>query len=147
MPRRINNISVAILGTGVGIGWERSPGDKDIAREIVAFLLRRQLLLETRLREEAMYCISQANEIRAFLGEKLILSKLGPSLAESLRGTSEAMKAFTDAGGPGGRYFRRGDPTQVDPFSLALGELRTQVGLFLAVISDQYGIDIDPDLT
>jgi hypothetical protein len=33
-----------------------------------------------------------------------------------------------------------------DPFSLALGELRSLVGLHLAVIAHQYGIEVEPDL-
>jgi hypothetical protein len=33
-----------------------------------------------------------------------------------------------------------------DRFSLALGELRSLIGLHLAVIADQYGIEIEPGL-
>jgi hypothetical protein len=33
-----------------------------------------------------------------------------------------------------------------DRFSLALGELRSLIGLHLTVIADQYGIEIEPGL-
>jgi hypothetical protein len=33
-----------------------------------------------------------------------------------------------------------------DPFSLALGELRSLVGVHLAMIAGQYGIEVEPGL-
>jgi hypothetical protein len=35
---------------------------------------------------------------------------------------------------------------QTDEFSLALGELRSRVGLHVALISGQYGIEVEPGL-
>jgi hypothetical protein len=56
------------------------------------------------------------------------------------------MRAFVDAAGPEARNFRYHSGHMTDSFSLALGELRSRIGLQLAVIADQYGIDIEPDL-
>jgi hypothetical protein len=57
-----------------------------------------------------------------------------------------AMRAFVDAAGPDASNFRYHRGHMTDRFSLALGELRSWVGFHLAVIADQYGIDVEPDL-
>jgi hypothetical protein len=57
-----------------------------------------------------------------------------------------ATRAFVDAAGPSARNFRYHHGAMTDEFSLALGELRSLVGLHVAVIADQYGIEVEPDL-
>jgi hypothetical protein len=57
-----------------------------------------------------------------------------------------AMRAFVDAAGPDACNFRYHHGHMTDRFSLALGELRSRVGLHLAVIAGQHGIEVEPDL-
>lgn len=137
--------------TGVGafgfsLNWEKVPGDEHVARRVVTFLEDRRLLFGERHVEDELHCVHSAIEIRRFLTEELTKAKPGRSLAESLRAIRTSMRAFVDAAGPDARNFRYHHGHMTDRFSLALGELRSLVGLHLAVIADQYGIDVEPDL-
>lgn len=137
--------------TGVGafgfsLNWEKVPGDEQVARRVVTFLEDRRLLFGQRHSEDQLHCVNSAIEIRRFLTDELAEAKDGRSLAQSLRAIRAAMRAFVDAGGPDARYFGYHDPIQTDRYSLALGELRALVGLHLAVIAGQYGLEVEDDL-
>jgi hypothetical protein len=131
---------------GFSLNWEKVPGDEDVARRVVTFLEDRRLLFSERHFEDELHCVRSAIEIRRFLTEELTTAKPGRSLAESLRAMRLAMRAFVDAAGPDARNFSFRNPTGTDLFSLALGELRALVGLHLAVIAGQYGIEVEEDL-
>jgi hypothetical protein len=122
------------------------PGDDEVARRVVTFLEDRRLLFGERHFEDELHCVHSAIEIRRFLTDELTKAKPGRSLAESLRAMRVAMRAFVDAAGLNARYFSYHDQVGIDRFSLALGELRSLVGLHLALISDQYAIEMEPDL-
>jgi hypothetical protein len=131
---------------GFSLNWEKVPGDEDVARRVITFFEDRRLLFGERHAEDELYCVYSATEIRRFLTEELTKAKPGRSLAESLRAMRTAMRMFVDAAGPDASNFRYHHGHMTDRFSLALGELRSQVGLHLAVIADQYGIEVEPDL-
>lgn len=131
---------------GFSLNWEKVPGDEAVARRIVTFLEDRRLLFGERHSEDEMHCVRSAIEIRQFLTNELTRAKPGRSLAESVRAMRTAMRAFVEAAGPDARNFRYHGGHQTDRFSLALGELRSHVGLHLAVIADQYGIEVEPNL-
>jgi len=131
---------------GFSINWEKVLGDEEVARRVITFLEDRRLLFGQRHSEDELHCVNSAIEIRKFLTEELGEAKDGRSLAQSLRAIRAAMRAFVDAGGPDARYFGYHDPVQTDRYSLALGELRALVGLHLAVIAGQYGIEVEDDL-
>jgi hypothetical protein len=59
----------------------------------------------------------------------------------------EAFRQFVDAAGPNARNFKghSGWPG-MDPYSTAVENLRALIGLHLAVIAGEYGIEIEPDL-
>ena len=131
---------------GFSLNWEKVPGDEDVARRVITFLEDRRLLFGERHAEDEMHCVHSAIEIRHFLTDELAKAKPGRSLAESLRAMRTAMRAFVDAAGPGAVNFRYHHGHMTDPFSLALGELRSRVGMHLQVIAGQYGIDVEPEL-
>jgi hypothetical protein len=131
---------------GFSVNWEKVPGDEDVARRVVTFLEDRRLLFGERHVEDELHCVRSAIEIRRFLTDELTKAKPGRSLAESLRAMRVAMRSFVDAAGPDARNFRYHHGHMTDRFSLALGELRSRVGLHLAVIADQYDIEVEPDL-
>jgi hypothetical protein len=132
---------------GFSVNWEKVPGDEQIAQEVIAFLEDRRLLFGKRHMEDEMYCVSSANEMRHFLTSQLFQVKAGKSLATSIRAIRAALRAFVDAAGPDACNFRhRSMGHTTDEFSLALGELRSRVGLQVALIADQYDIDVEPDL-
>lgn len=130
---------------GLRINWEKAPGDAAVARRVVTFLEDRRLLFGVRHCEDELHCVQSAIEIRRFLTNEVTKAEPG-SLVESLRAMRAAMRMFVDAAGPNATYYRHREPTGTDRFSLALGELRTLMGLHLAVIADQYGIAVEPDL-
>jgi hypothetical protein len=137
--------------TGVGafgfsLNWDKVPGDEEVARRVVAFLEDRRLLFGDRHAEDELDCVHSAIEIRHFLTEELTRAKPGHSLAESLRAMRTAARAFVETAGPGARNFGYHDGAMTDRFSLALGELSSLVGIHLAVIADQYNIEVEPEL-
>jgi hypothetical protein len=137
--------------TGVGafgfsINWEKVPGDEEVARRVITYLEDRRLLFGERHTQDQMHCVGSAIGIRNFLTKELMNGKPGKSLAASLRAMRAACRNFVEAAGPDARNFRFRDGHHTDLFSLALGELHTLVGLQLAVIANQYGIEIEDDL-
>jgi len=131
---------------GFSLNWEKVAGDEEVARRVVTFLEDRRLLFGERHFEDELDCVRSAIEIRRFLTAELANARPGRSLAESLRAMRSAMRAFVDAAGPDAHYFRDRNWMHTDRFSLALGELRALVGLQLAVIAGQYGIEVEDDL-
>jgi hypothetical protein len=142
---------VSYRPTGIGafgfsVNWEKAPGDEETARRVITFLEDRRLLFGERHYEDELHCVRSAIEIRRFLTDELARAKDGRSLAQSLRALRAAMRAFVDAAGPDGCHFRDRNHMGVDRFGLALGELRTLVGLHLGFIAEQYDIEVEPGL-
>jgi hypothetical protein len=131
---------------GFSLNWEQVPGDEAIGRRVITYLEDRRLLFGIRHSEDEVHCVHSAIEIRKFLTDELASAKPGRSLAASLRAMRLALRGFVDAAGPNAREFRYHGGTQTDSFSLALGELRALVGFHLAVIAEQYGIEVERDL-
>ena len=143
MPYRPTGIG----GFGFSINWEKVPGDEDIAREVITYLEDRRLLFGKRHMEDEMYCVDSANSMRHFLTSELFRAKAGSSLATSIRAIRAALREFLDAAGPEARNFRyHRSGAMTDEFSLALGELRSRVGLQVALIADQYDIEVEDEL-
>ena len=57
-----------------------------------------------------------------------------------------ALREFVDTAGPDARNFRYHHSAMTDEFSLALGELRSRVGLQVALIANHYGIEVEDEL-
>jgi hypothetical protein len=131
---------------GFSLNWEKVPGDVKVARRVVTFLEERRLLFGDNHSEDELPCVRSALEIRRYLYDELAKAKPGKSLEQSMRAMRAAMRAFIDAAGPNAVNFRYHHAHMTDSFSLALGELRSLIGLHLAVIVDQYGIDLDDEL-
>jgi Family of unknown function (DUF6650) len=134
-------------GFGFSVNWERFPGDREVALQVITFLEDRRVLFGKRHMEDEMYCVGSANQIRHFLTSQLSQAKAGKSLATSIRAIRAAMREFVDAAGPGARNFRyKRDGAMTDEFSLALGELRSFVGLQVALIAHHYDIEVEDEL-
>jgi hypothetical protein len=143
MPYRPTGIG----GFGFSINWETVPGDEEVARRVITFLEDRRVLFGIRYMEDELYCVDSANQIRHFLTDQLSQAKPGKSLATSIRAIRAAVRAFVEAAGVEARNFRyHRTGAMTDVFSLALGELRSRVGLQIALIADQYGIEVEDDL-
>ena len=90
-----------------------------------------------------MYCVESCIEIRRYLTRELTEAKIGRSLSESLQAMRAALRAFVDEAGPDEYHFRRNG---IGYFFAALGELRSRVGMHVAVIAEKYNIEVGPDL-
>lgn len=145
MGVRVSGGSVSILG--FGIDWERTDGDEKVARYVVGFLEDRRLLFGDRHAEDEGHCVASALECRALLTSQLAESGLGRQLEGSLKAMRASFRQFVERGGPHGRNFQRHRSTyEADPFSLALGDLRAQVGEQLARVAWRYDLELDDAL-
>lgn len=142
MGLRITDISAF----GFGVGWEKTASDAVVARAVIHFLENRMLLFGVRHMEDERFCVLSAIECRNFLTEQMGMPGVGSSLLRSLRAMRLAMRQFVERGGPYGQNFSHRESYGTDAFSLALGELRSQVGLHVAAIAYQYKIEVEDDL-
>lgn len=142
---------VGIKFTGIstpvaGVSWELTKTDKDVAQQVVTFLEDRRLLFGERHMEDELLCYRSAGAIRAFLTEQMQGLKKGSPLRYSLGKMRAACRKFMDRGEPGGRGFERRFEYGPDSFGYALGDLRTAIGLQLAVILSQFSLEAEEDL-
>jgi hypothetical protein len=89
--------------------------------------------------------VQSAIAIRGILNRQIAEAKPGKSLEASLRSIRAACRRFVEVAGPYGQNFQ-GSYGGVDRFALALGDLRTQVGLHVALIAYHYDIEIEDEL-
>ncbi|PZS29481.1 MAG: hypothetical protein DLM61_12840 [Pseudonocardiales bacterium] len=145
MGVKVSGGSFSVLG--IGINWERAPGDERIARAVIIFLEDRRLLFGSRHIEDQAHCVSSALECRTFFTKEIAEAEPGKPLETTLKSMRAAFRQFVERGGPHGRNFQyHRSMSEADPFSLALGDLRTQVGEQLARIAWRYDIEIDDEL-
>lgn len=128
-----------------GLDWEKATGDDAVAREVVAFLQDQRVLYDQHDSLDILGCIASANKSRTFLTDELMKARTGESLAAGLRAMRAALRTFIDTTGPDGRNVRGHSEDDSDLFSRALGTLHALISMYLAVIVDQYGIEIRPE--
>jgi hypothetical protein len=143
---------MALRVTGIGafglsLNWEKVDGDKQIARNVITFLEDRRVLFVHGHSENAVFAVHSAIVAREFLTEQLAQAQPGKSLEASLRAMRASFRRFVQAGGDDGhnfehhRYF-----SDLDPLSLALGALRSEVGLQVLLIAYYYGLEVEEEL-
>jgi hypothetical protein len=131
---------------GFGVGWAVVPGDEAVARSVVSFLEDRRVLFGERHIEDEWHCVQSALECRRFLTDQIPQTTSGEPLEATLKAMRAAFRQFVERAGPNASNFQHHHPYGVDAFSLALGELRSRVGVELARIAWRYKIDIDDEL-
>lgn len=145
MGVRVSGGSFNVLG--IGINWERTAGDEQVARAVVGFLEDRRLLFGDRHVEDEAHCVDSALECRAFLTDQIAHGGISEQLEIVLKAMRAAFRRFVEKAGPHGRNFTYGyGPHGAETFGLALGDLRTSVGGQLAVIAWRYDIEVDDEL-
>jgi len=143
MTIRVTGIS----GPFGGIQWETVEGDKNVARRVINFLEDRRLLFGDRHFEDYMHCVRSAIEIRAMLTNEISASRPGRTLEQCLRVIRAACRKFVDAAGPNARNFDYVlAPYEAGVFGLALGDLRTSIGLQIALIAEKFDLPVEEDL-
>jgi hypothetical protein len=125
-----------------GLSWETIPGDEEVAEEVIIFLEDRRLLFGERHNEDEMYCVR--SDIRRFLTSQI--PKAGAKeLAASLKAMRAAARQFVEAAGPEADRFR-GGYSSTNRFGMALGDLRSLMGMQIAMIAGQYGLELEYEL-
>jgi uncharacterized protein DUF6650 len=140
MRYRLTGLSLPWLGAQ----WERVPGDKEVAQQIITFLENRRVLFGQRHQEDEISCMHSANDIRHYLTGQINAAHSADLMA-SLRAMRAAARQFVDAAGPNARNFQSGW-TADNAFGLALGDFRTLMGVQIARIATQYDLTIEDDL-
>jgi hypothetical protein len=129
---------------GLAAKWELGKTNKTIARRIIHFLEDRRLLFGERGRHprDPERCVQSTQEIREFLNQQLQTYDPGPKLQRAIQEMRAACRRFIDAADESGEDFQEDLPR----FFVAVGELRTTFGFYVAALSDRYDLDVDEDL-
>lgn len=125
----------------VGISWEPSEAEVEVARRVIAFLEDRRVLYTPGELQMPSYCVQSVLEIRTFLTEEVGHLDSKSELAEHLRALRAACRKFLDSAQTK-RDWQPFDPT----FSGALGELRGVFGIHVAFMAVKYKLDVEDNL-
>jgi hypothetical protein len=134
------------LPPGFGVQWEFVDSDKELARRAIVFLENRRLLFGLRHLEDEMECVKSAIEIRHELTALIPATRPGGGLEQSLRAMRAACIQFVNAAGPGAMNFRGWHGDSAGPFGQALGELRSLMGIQIALVVSRYDLEIEEEL-
>lgn len=140
------------LPPGFGLQWEFVDSDKEVARKAVIFLENRRLLYlkSPNEVEDAKHCVRSAIEIRTRLTDLIPSVREGGGVEQSLRAIRAACTQFVNKAGREGMYFRRevvnSRGVGASYFGKALGELRSLVGIQVALLADHYKLEVEAGL-
>ena len=116
--------------------------DRMTAKAVLAFLEDRRVLFGQRHLEDQLECLQSVKQIRTFLTQRLTGdAEIGDELVGTLKAMRACCRKFVDAAGPNGsRFWPPGQhgSWEVDPFSLALGDLRTSICFYVAGLARLY---------
>lgn len=142
---RLTGISSPIFG----VSWNPAAAEVTVARRVIAFLEDRRVLFVDESLEVPEHCVTSVIEVRRYLTSEIQQLPEG-ELSSSLRAMRAACRKFLDAvDGRDGivvRYGGHGGHWASWRFGSALGELRGVVGIHVARIAAQNGLDVEDDL-
>lgn len=153
ITNRLTGVSTPIFG----VSWTPAALDRDVARRAVVFVETRRVLFSTYTNEVPEECVQSVLEIRNFLSDVIGSGGIATELLEPLRLMRRYCVHFLervganedrgDADAAGRRLFREPRWRMHDYwFGEALGELRSGVGLQVAIIAASFGLDVEDDL-
>lgn len=143
--RQITGVSVS--PTGIGVNWANLASDRDIACNCLTLLEDHRVLYLASHREHPVSCVASANELRHKLRGPMEQCRSG-DLRNALRGIQAAAREFvTELEGFDRTHGWDDDwRSTVGFLDNALSAFRSLVGVQVARIVDEFGLDIDGDL-
>jgi len=139
---RLTGLSVPFFGAS----WQPSTSERDVATELLLRFEDRRVLYAPSEAEIPHHCIHSVIEVRHILSEALVKTGGTGVLAEHLRALSAASRRFLDRidadGRPDYDGMRSAGHYLSWKFLDALGQMRAIFGVHIALIADQYDLDI-----
>ena len=147
---RVNGVSCPIFG----ISWEPGTADVELARKVIAFVETRRVLFSSYTSEVPEQCVTSVLEIRSFLSDVIGQGRVTDELCGPLRLMRRYCVRFLERVGATevpqgvGRHLFQDSHWRMHDyfFGEALGELRSGVGMQIAIIAASFGLDVEDDL-
>lgn len=142
---RLTGISCPIFG----VSWNPPQSHITIGRKVISFLEDRRVLYNPYHMEDHNHCVESVIEIRRFLTAELGAITDDEGLSQSLRAMLAACRKFLDTVQEINRRIiihsgMNGPANWI--FNSALGELRGVMGIHIAAIAAQHGLDVEGNL-
>lgn len=150
IANRITGFSLSTPVVGAGLSWNPPVQEVEIARRLLAYLADRRALYNPYNSETGDYVVRSIIDIRKQLTDELMKIDNASFLSNSIIAMRAACREFLDRVENSddvmmSRHHRVWDRFDQD-FFMALGELRSRLGISIAQIAVRYQIDVEENL-
>jgi hypothetical protein len=132
-----------------GVSWDPPQAHITIARRVITYLEDRRVLYNPYHLEDPWQCVQSVLDMRKYLTSELGNLAVDEGPAPHLRAMRAACRKFLDSvqeDDGGRRPHRRHWGPDGWFFNSAMGELRGGVGMHVAALAAQHGLDVEGDL-
>ncbi len=133
-----------------GVSWNPPQAHITIARRVITYLEDRRVLYNPYHLEDPWQCVQSVLDMRKYLTSELASLAAGDGPSPHLRAMRAACRKFLDTvqedngRGPHPRHWGSGPYNWI--FNSALGELRGVIGIHVAALAAQHGLDVEGNL-